>query len=209
LTKPVEAGGNFTAKLVSIHWEAVLQALVIVAAGLWIYGPALDGGWLWDDSTLVTANSNLRNLQGLWQIWFALPTHDYWPLTSTFLWMGWQLWGIEPLGYHFCSLALHISSGFLIWRLFNRLSLRWGWLGGFLFVIHPLAVESVAWVSEIKNTLLLPLFLLSFDAWLDAEEKSRAICDQFSSIARRCLPRLQQSCCGWCSCFIADGSGDA
>jgi len=154
-----------------VHWETVLQALVIVAAGLWIYWPALDGGWFWDDSELVAANSNLRSLQGLWQIWFAAPTNEYWPLTSTFLWMGWQLWGNEPLGYHLCNLALHILSGFLIWRLFNRLGLRWGWLGGFLFVIHPLAVESVAWVSEIKNTLSLPLFLLSFDAWLDAEEK--------------------------------------
>ena len=171
MAKPIEAGGNFTTKLVSMHWKTVLQALVIVAAGLWIYWPALDGGWFWDDSELVAANSNLRSLQGLWQIWFAVPTNDYWPLTSTFVWIEWQLWGNKPLGYHLCSLALHISSGFLIWRLFNRLGLRWGWLGGFLFVIHPLAVESVAWVSEIKNTLSLPLFLLSFDAWLDAEEK--------------------------------------
>jgi hypothetical protein len=171
LTKPVEARGNFTAKLASIHWETVLQALVIVATGLWIYWPALDGDWFWDDSLLVTANSNLRSLQGLWQIWFAAPTNYYLPLTSTLLWIEWQLWGNEPLGYHLCNLALHILSGFLIWRLFNRLGLRWGWFGGFLFVIHPLAVESVAWVSEIKNTLSLPLFLLSFDAWLDAEEK--------------------------------------
>ena len=171
LTKPVEAVGNFTAKLVSMHWKTVLQALVIVAAGLLIYWPALDGDWFWDDSVLVTANSNLRSLQGLWQIWFAAPTHNNFPLTSTLLWTEWQLWGNEPFGYHLCNLALHVLSGFLIWRLFNRLGLRWGWFGGFLFVIHPLAVESVAWVSEIKNTLSLPLSLLSFDAWLDAEEK--------------------------------------
>jgi len=170
LTKPVEAGGNLTAKLVLMHWKTVLQALVIVAAGLWIYWPALDGDWFFDDE-LITANSKLRSLQGLWQIWLAAPTDYYLPLTSTLLWIEWQLWGNEPLGYHLCNLALHILSGFLIWRLFNRLGLRWGWFGGFLFVIHPLAVESVAWVSEIKNTLSLPLFLLSFDAWLDAEEK--------------------------------------
>jgi len=171
VAKPVEAGGNFTTKLASMHWKTVLQALVIVAAGLWIYWPALDGDWFFDDTTLITGDSNLRSLQGLWQIWFAAPTNYYLPLTSTLLWIEWQLWGNEPLGYHLCNLALHILSGFLIWRLFNRLGLRWGWFGGFLFVIHPLAVESVAWVSEIKNTLSLPLFLLSFDAWLDAEEK--------------------------------------
>jgi protein O-mannosyl-transferase len=141
-----------------------------VAAGLWIYWPALHGGWLWDDDLLVTDNSNLRSLWGLWEIWLT-PRTDYWPLTSTLLWMEWHLFGNDPLGYHLCSLALHICSGILIWRLFNRLGMRWGWLGGFLFVIHPLAVESVAWVSEIKNTLSLSFFLLSIDAWLDAEEK--------------------------------------
>jgi len=168
LLKPAE---EFGAKPAPIHWKTVFLALVIVAAGLWIYWPALHGGWVWDDVLLVTNNSNLRNPRGLWDIWSTTPTTDYWPLTWTLLWIEWHLWGNEPLGYHLCSLALHITSGFLIWRLLNRLGLRWGWLGGFLFVIHPLAVESVAWVSEIKNTLSLPFFLLSIDAWLDAEEK--------------------------------------
>ena len=104
LTKPVEAGGNFTAKLASIHWEAVLQALVIVAAGLWIYWPALDGDWFFDDTTLITGDSNLRSLRGLWQIWSA-PTNYYLPLTSTLLWIEWQLWGNEPLGYHLTGVA--------------------------------------------------------------------------------------------------------
>ncbi len=143
-----------------------------MAVGLWIYWPALHGGWLWDDDFLVSDNSNLRSLRGLWEIWLAPRTGaDYWPLTWTLLWMEWHLWGNEPVGYHLCNLALHICSGILIWRLFNRLGLRWGWLGGLLFVVHPLAVESVAWVSEIKNTLSLPFFLLSIDAWLDAEEQ--------------------------------------
>jgi tetratricopeptide (TPR) repeat protein len=153
-----------------IRGRTLVQALVMVAATLWIYGPALHGAWLWDDDVLVTDNFSLRSLGGLGHIWFSSPLPD-WPLTSTMLWIEWHLWGNETLGYHLCSLALHICSGLLIWRVFNRLGLRLGWLGGLLFVIHPLAVESVAWISEIKNTLSLPFFLLSFDAWLDAEEK--------------------------------------
>jgi tetratricopeptide (TPR) repeat protein len=149
----------------------VVKVLTIVATAVWVYWPALHGSWLWDDDVLVTDNSDLRSLQGLWEIWSTVPATDYWPLTWTLLWVEWHFWGNAPFGYHLCSLALHIFSGFLIWRVFGRLGLRYGWLGGFFFVIHPLAVESVAWVSEIKNTLSLPLFLLSFNAWLDAEEK--------------------------------------
>jgi len=154
-----------------ISWKALLQAAVIIAAGLWIYWPALHGDWLWDDNLYITDNSSLRSFHGLWDIWFTAPTTDYWPLNSTLLWIEWHLWGNAPLGYHVCSLLLHLSSGFLIWRLFDRLGLRFSWLGGLLFVVHPLAVESVAWIAETKNALSLPLFLLSCNAWLDAEEK--------------------------------------
>jgi len=172
-SKAVEAGETLYAKPAPISWKVLVQAAVIIAAGLWIYYPALQGDWLWDDDLLVTDNSRLRSFGGLWDIWFAAPTTDYWPLTWTLLWTEWHLWGNAPLGYHVCSLALHLSSGFLIWRLFHRLGLRFSWLGGLLFVIHPLAVESVAWIAEIKNTLSLPLFLLSCNAWLDAEEGKR------------------------------------
>jgi protein O-mannosyl-transferase len=153
-------------------WTFALQALAIVAAGFWIYGPELHAEWLWDDDTLVTANPNLRSFEGLGKIWFAPPATDYWPLTWTLLWLEWQLWGAEPVGYHLSTLALHLSSGFIVWRLFTRLGLQQGWLGGLLFVIHPLAVESVAWMSEVKNTLSLPFYLLALDAWMDHEEGS-------------------------------------
>jgi len=170
---PTEIAEIRPSKSEMISWKALLQAAVIIAAGLWIYWPALHGDWLWDDEVLITGNLNLHSLEGLRNLWFSNPAIDYWPLTWTLLWIEWHLWGDVSLGYHLCSLVLHISSGFLIWRLFHRLGLRNGWLGGLLFVIHPLAVESVAWISEIKNTLSLPLFLLSCNAWLDAEEGKR------------------------------------
>jgi hypothetical protein len=149
----------------------LLQAGVLVAAAIWIYWPALGGAWLWDDDTLVSDNRDLRTWSGLGKIWFSSPETDYWPLTWTLFWIEWHLWGNEPLGFHLVSLALHIGSGMLVWRLFNRLGMRGGWLGGLLFVIHPLAVESVAWIAELKNTLSLPLYLLAFGAWIDAEEQ--------------------------------------
>jgi len=171
LPQTVEIRKILPVKPAPISWKVLVQALLIVAAGFWIYWPALQGDWLWDDDLLVTDNSRLRSFLGLWDIWFAAPTTYYWPLTWTLLWTEWHLWGNVPLGYHVCSLVLHLSSAFLIWRLFHRLGLRFGWLGGLLFVVHPLVVESVAWISEIKNTLSLPFFLLSCGAWLNAEEK--------------------------------------
>ncbi len=155
--------------------KKLLPALAIIIAALAVYWPALNGTWLWDDNLIVHSNVRLHTLAGLGKIWFAAPTTDYWPLTWTLLWLEWHLWGDAPLGYHLVSLALHITSAFLIWRILARLGLRRGWIGGLLFAVHPLAVESVAWISEIKNTLSLPLFLLAFDAWLDTDEgRSRA-----------------------------------
>ena len=148
----------------------LLPALAIIATAIFVYTPALNGTWLWDDNLLVYSNSRLHNLAGLGKIWFAAPATDYWPLTFTLLWLEWHLWGDAPFGYHLVSLALHITSAFLLWRILARLGLRRGWIGALLLAVHPLAVESVAWISEIKNTLSLPLFLLAFDAWLDAED---------------------------------------
>jgi tetratricopeptide (TPR) repeat protein len=148
----------------------LLPALAIIAAAFFAYWPALTGTWLWDDNLLVYSNVRLHTFAGLGKIWFAAPTTDYWPLTWTLLWIEWHLWSDAPLGYHLASLALHLTGAFLLWRILARLGLRRGWIGAVLFAVHPLAVESVAWISEIKNTLSLPLFLLAFDAWLDADE---------------------------------------
>jgi len=168
-----DSESGLAAKLALIDKKILLQALLIIAAGLWVFWPALHGDWLWDDDLLVTNNLPLRSWLGLWDIWFAAPTTDYWPLSWTVLWIEWHFWGNHPLGYHLLNLALHLGSGFLVWRILGRLGLRGGWIGGLLFVIHPLAVESVAWISEIKNTLSLPLFLLAFNAWLDGEEEQK------------------------------------
>jgi len=166
-------GLKILTKWALIDKTVLLPALLIIAAGLWVFWPALRGDWLWDDDILITNNTELRSWSGFGHIWLATPATEYWPLSWTALWIEWHLWGNHPLGYHLVSLVLHLGSSFLIWRLFARLGLRGGWIGGLLFVIHPLVVESVAWISEIKNTLSLPLFLLSFDAWLDGESKQK------------------------------------
>jgi tetratricopeptide (TPR) repeat protein len=153
--------------------RVAIEAVVLVLVGFWVYWPSLHGAWLWDDELLVTRNALLHSPAGLATIWLGASGTDYWPLTSTLLWIEWHLFGTATMGYHVISLALHLAGGLLVWRLLQRLGLRWGWFGGLLFVVHPLAVESVAWISEIKNTLSLPLFLLSLLAWLDYAEQGK------------------------------------
>jgi tetratricopeptide (TPR) repeat protein len=151
-----------------------MKACVIVAAVLYIYYPAFHGGWLWDDDRLVVGNYQLRSLDGLWKTWFEPGTQaDYYPVEQTVLWVEWHLWQYNTLGYHLLSVLLHLASAFLVWQLFVKLGLRFAWMGGLLFAIHPVQVESVAWIAELKNTLSLPFFLLSMGAWIDFDRSGK------------------------------------
>ena len=126
-----------------------LQATAIILAGIWVYAPALHGDWLWDDVVEVSHNPVLREPAGaLSRIWFAPEGADYLPLKTTVQWAEWHLWGDHRFGYHVTSLALHLLSALLVWHLFGKLGLRFAWLGGLIFAIHPMTVESVAWAAS-------------------------------------------------------------
>ena len=153
----------------------ILRALVIVAAGSWIYGPAIAGGWLWDDKELIRDFPLIHDPDGLWRIWSDPGSMvDYYPLWSSVEWVQWRLWGDETTGYHAVNIVLHLASALLVWRLFSKLGVRLAWLGGLVFAIHPVQVESVAWMVELKNTLSLPPFLLAMCAYLDFDERGKA-----------------------------------
>ena len=144
---------------------------MVIVLGAWLaYRPVLRGGWLWDDDREVSQNPVLREAGGLGKIWTGPVGADYLPLKSTVQWAEWRIWGDDVLGYHLTNLALHLASALLFWRLLRRLGLPLAWLGGLILAIHPLAVESVAWISELKNTLSLALLLPAMLAYLDYEE---------------------------------------
>ncbi|NDC64294.1 MAG: hypothetical protein EBZ59_10005, partial [Planctomycetia bacterium] len=139
----------------------LLQTAIIVLAGLWIYSPAYHGDWLWDDDQAVTANPVTQGPWSFRDIWLAPPGADYFPLTATGFWLEWHAFGPNSTGYHVVNVVLHILGALAFWRLLHVMRLPGAWLGGLLFAIHPVCIESVAWVSELKNTLSQPLFLLS------------------------------------------------
>jgi len=143
-----------------------LPALTLVALGLFVYYPTLQATWVWDDSLLITGNTVVHDPWGLWKIWFAPSQVDYFPLVTSGHWLLWQIFGDQPWAFHFVNIALHLGSGFLLWRLLAQLGVRLAWVGGLLWVVHPLAVESVAQASELKNTLSQFLALASMIAFV-------------------------------------------
>ncbi|MEI8293527.1 MAG: tetratricopeptide repeat protein [bacterium] len=141
----------------------MLKAALIFVACFWIYSPVYHGEWLWDDDYLLTNNADVQATDGLGRLWFAPATADYLPLTMSALWLQWRLFGLDSTGYHIVSIALHALSSCLLWGLLRQMRLRGAWFAGLLFAVHPVCVESVAWISELKNTLSLPFLLAA--AW--------------------------------------------
>lgn len=158
------------------NWKLLLvRALLIAAAGFWVFAPALRGDWLMDDDLYLTQNALLHDPARLWKIWFAPGSLiEYYPIEASVQTIQWRLWHMDTLGYHLTNLILHIAGALLVWRLLAKFGLRLAWLGGFLFAVHPAVVESVAWISEFKNALSLPFFLLSMCAWIDYENRGRS-----------------------------------
>ena len=160
-----------------------LQGLVIIALAIWIFSPVLRGDWLWDDFTYISRNPFITDPAGLGKILtHADGLGNYDPLTSAVRWLQWQCLGDNTLGYHLTNVGLHVASAFLLWRLFHRLQIPMAWLGALIFTVHPLMVESVAWIAELKNTLSLPPLLLAMLAFVTYDE-SRRRTDYFQALA--------------------------
>lgn len=156
------------------EWQFILQVVAIIASALWIFWPTVHGDWIADDSLYITDNKLLDDPQRLWKAWFQIGSFvEYYPIHETVQWLQWQLLGKNPFGYHLTNIVLHIVSAMLIWRLLSKLGCRFAWLGGMIFVVHPMMVESVAWISEFKNTLSLPPFLVALCFWVDYEEHKK------------------------------------
>jgi tetratricopeptide (TPR) repeat protein len=139
--------------------RTLLTVLLIVCCTFLAYLPALDGGLLWDDAAHVT-RPDLRSLHGLWRIWSDLgATQQYYPLLHSAFWMEYKLWGDATLGYHLANLLLHAAAAILVMLIMRRLGLPGAWLAALIFTLHPVCVESVAWISEQKNTLSIVFYL--------------------------------------------------
>src|SRR5215468_4948135 len=128
--------------------------MLLVATLILIYLAAIRGGFIWDDDDFVIKNATLRDLHGLYRIWFEVgATLQYYPLVYSTFWIEYHLWGLNPTYYHVANVLLHGLGCFLLWRVLTRLEVRGAAFAAALFALHPVCVESVAWITERKNVL--------------------------------------------------------
>lgn len=142
---------------------------MLLIATLIVYLPSLRSGFIMDDNAMLTDNPLIAAADGWRQFWYtAQPVNFFGPVTATTLWIEWRLWGMHPLGYHATNLALHCAEVLLLWGILRRLRLPGAWLAALLFAVHPLNVETVAWVAQRKNLVAMLFFLVSIHCFLKA-----------------------------------------
>ena len=162
-------------------WVASRSQTELLSLALWpivllVYLPALlSVDFIWDD--FVIGTDTVRTLAGLRQIWFSpaeIPAEGhYWPLTYTSFWVEHKLWGMIASGYHATNVLLHLANTLLLWHLLCRFTVPGAWVAAAVFAIHPIHVESVAWIIERKDVLSGMFYLLAATAWVRFAEQPR------------------------------------
>ena len=152
--------------------RGAIQGGIIFGSSMLVYLACVHGDWVWDDYPLIALNPVVQGPYSFLAWWFSPDAPDYFPLTTTMLWLEWHAFGNATTGYHVVSMLLHAAASILLWRLLAVMRIPGAWLAGLLFAVHPLCVESVAWISELKNTLTQPLFLLAAIHWVRADEQA-------------------------------------
>jgi tetratricopeptide (TPR) repeat protein len=168
--------------------NTMAKATLLMAATVVVYAPAMSAGFIWDDPQLLTRNPLIRDPAGIWKVWFVPAVTDYFPVTASVWWLEFRLgnffnwWNVDYLlqhagatvnGYHVVNILLHGIAAVLTWRVLRTLRVPGAWVAGLIFAVHPVCAESVAWVSELKNTLSQVLFLLTLLAYLRFEAAGR------------------------------------
>ena len=146
--------------------------LILAVVTILAYQHAWHGGFLWDDDAYIINNELLTAPDGWQRIWFSLDSpSQYFPFTYSTFRIEHALWGLDTTGYHWVNLLLHVGNALLVWAVLARLKVPGSWLAAAIFALHPVQVESVAWITERKNVLMGFFFLLTLLAWIAFVDK--------------------------------------
>jgi tetratricopeptide (TPR) repeat protein len=148
-------------------WGLLLVGLVFIA-----YARVFSAGFIWDDESHLTQNPCIIGPLGLKEIWTTARA-VYYPLVLTTFWAVHKLLGLAPWPYHLLNVLLHAGSAVLLWLVLRQLNVRGAWLGAALWTLHPVMVQSVAWVTELKNTQSCLYYLLSILCFLKWDARPR------------------------------------
>lgn len=147
------------------HWRGILCLGLLVAIS---YYPTLDAEFLWDDEIFVD-EPLIQQWSGIWDIWLSpreIREGHYWPVVYSSFWLEHKLWGIEPAGFHAVNVLLHLANCLLVWSLMVRLNVKGAWAVAAVFAVHPLHVDSVAWIIERKDLLSALFYLAAALVWM-------------------------------------------
>ncbi|MEY2525652.1 MAG: hypothetical protein QOE73_423, partial [Verrucomicrobiota bacterium] len=157
-------------------FAALLVVLVVVA-----YQQVWHAGFIWDDDSHLTKNPCIIGPLGFEGIWTTAAA-TYYPLVLSNFWIQHALWGLNPLPYHLVNVAMHAACGILLWQILRQLQVKGAWLGAALWALHPVQVESVAWVTELKNTQSCFFYLLSIFFFLRWRETIASRLDRHGKV---------------------------
>ena len=164
-------------RILSSRGRAWIFAVLLATVTILAYRPVWHGGFLWDDDDYIINNELLTAADGWQRIWFSLDSpSQYFPLTYSTFRIEHALWGLSTTGYHWVNLLLHVGNALLVWAVLARLKIPGSWLAALIFSLHPVQVESVAWMTERKNVLMGFFFLLTLLAWIAfVDERTRRL----------------------------------
>ena len=148
-------------------WAFLLIALVFIS-----YAQAFNADFIWDDESHLTRNPCIVGPLGLKEVWTSARA-VYYPLVLTTFWTVHKFVGLSPWPYHLLNVLLHAGSAVLLWRILRQLNVRGAWLGAALWALHPVMVQSVAWITELKNTQSCLFYVLSIFYFLKWDDRRR------------------------------------
>src|SRR5438128_4762176 len=153
-------------------WVRLIGAILLLLLIFLAYARVGAAGFIWDDESHLTQNPCIIGPLGLTDIWTSASAF-YYPLVLTTFWVLHHFVGLNPLPYHILNVAFHAASALLLWRVLVQLRVRGAWLGAAIWALHPVLVQSVAWITEMKNTQSALFYLLAISCFLESRDRKR------------------------------------